>query len=333
MDLMIERLRARFDEHDPTSVDVRDRDGFQYDKPGLGLVEWMPVHETAGPIVVKMVGYHPSNPFQRGLPSVIATSSMWDSTSGHLVALADATLLTAVRTGAASGVATDLLARPGPVTVGIVGLGAQAVTQLHAVSRVRPVECVIGIDVDEDVASSFARRVDFIGVDIVVDDAARARTIAGEVDVLCTCTSVDIGAGPVVADVEPRPWLHVNAVGADFAGKLELPGDLLRGALVVPDVLSQCLREGECQQLSEQDIGPELADLVRHAAEHSRARERVTVFHSTGWAVEDDVALRLAVDLAADEGLGTELALEFLPTDPHDPYDFPPDWQDDSRDP
>ena len=66
---------------------------------------------------------------------MIATSAMWDTTSGHLVALGDATLLTSVRTGAASAVATDLLACDGPVTLGVVGLGAQAVTQVHAVSR------------------------------------------------------------------------------------------------------------------------------------------------------------------------------------------------------
>ena len=111
MDLMIERLRARFLDHSADGVEVRARDGFRYDKPDLGLIEWMPTHEIGGPVVVKMVGYHPANPVQRALPSVIATSSMWDTESGHLIAIADATLLTAVRTGAASG-ARDRAARP-----------------------------------------------------------------------------------------------------------------------------------------------------------------------------------------------------------------------------
>ena len=124
MDLMLERLRARFLDHADDAVEVRARDGFRYDKPALGLVEWMPTHETGGPVVIKMVGYHPANPVQRALPSVIATSSMWDTESGHLVAIADATLLTALRTGAASGIATDLLTPRGPVSVGVVGLGA-----------------------------------------------------------------------------------------------------------------------------------------------------------------------------------------------------------------
>ena len=320
MDLMIDRLRGRMREHDDDTVEVRARDGFRYEKPDLGLIEWMPTHEIAGPVVIKMVGYHPTNPVQRGLPSVIATSSMWDTETGHLVALADATLLTALRTGAASGIATDLLARSGPITVGLVGLGAQAVTQLHAISRVRSVVKVIALDTDPDVAATFARRTAFLGLDVDVVDPARSATIVGEVDVLCTCTSVDIGAGPVVADVDHHPWLHVNAIGADFPGKLELPSSLVSRAQVAPDILEQCLVEGECQQVSPDRIGPSITEMVQRSAEAATFRDELTVFDSTGWAVEDDVALRLAVELADRHGLGTDVQLEHLPPDPYDPY-------------
>ncbi|HUS44212.1 MAG TPA: ornithine cyclodeaminase family protein [Ilumatobacteraceae bacterium] len=320
MDLMIERLRARFLDHSADAVEVRPRDGFRYEKPDLGLIEWMPTHETGGPVVVKMVGYHPANPVQRALPSVIATSSMWDTESGHLVALADATLLTAVRTGAASALATELLARRGPIAVGLVGLGAQAVTQLHAISRVCDVDHVIGFDNDPDVAATFSQRAGFLGLDISVSGSDRAATILGEVDVLCTCTSVDIGAGPVIADCETRDWLHVNAVGADFPGKLELPSAFVNRSFVVPDTLEQCVLEGECQQVSSDRIGPTLSELVQRADEHVERRDQLTVFDSTGWAVEDDVALRLAVELASAHGAGSQIELERLPRDPYDPY-------------
>lgn len=323
MDSMIDRLRARYVDLADHPVASRDRDGFRYDKPALGLLEWMPTHEIGGPVTVKMVGYHPTNPFQRRLPSVIATTSMWDTENGHLVVLADATLLTAVRTGAASGLATDLLARPGPVTVGVVGLGAQAVTQVHAISRVRPVERVIGIDVDDDVAATFAERIAFIGADVTIEPAAATATIASDVDVLSTCTSVDIGAGPVVGAVETRPWLHVNAVGADFPGKTELPPGLLSNALVVPDVLTQCLAEGECQQLRSDQIGPELVEIVRDPDRFAPHRATRTIYDSTGWAVQDAVALQLAVELAESLGLGSRISLELIPSDPHDPYAAP----------
>jgi len=320
MDLMIERLRARFLDHSADAVEVRARDGFRYDKPDLGLIEWMPTHETGGPVVVKMVGYHPANPVQRALPSVIATSSMWDTVTGHLVAISDATLLTAIRTGAASGLATELLARSGPVVVGLVGLGAQAVTQLHAISRVREVDRVIGFDSDPEVAATFHERVGFLGIDIDVAGSDRAATILGDVDVLCTCTSVDIGAGPVVGDGETRPWLHVNAVGADFPGKVELPATFSNRAFVVPDNLEQCVLEGECQQVSSDQIGPSLSEVMQRRDEFIGRSGELTVFDSTGWAVEDDVALRLAVELAHTHGIGSDIALERIPRNPYDPY-------------
>ncbi len=319
MDQMIAALRSRFAEHDAESVDARARAGFRYDKPALGLIEWMPTHEVGGPVVIKMVGYHPTNPTQRELPSVIATSSMWDTETGHLAAITDSTLLTALRTGAASGLATELMAIDAPVTVGVIGLGAQAVTQLHAISRVRRIERVMGFDPSPEPAQTFARRVAFLDVPFETVDPGGVETMASEVDVLVTCTSVDIGAGPVVGDFEPRPWLHVNAVGADFPGKLELSTALLDRALVVPDTIEQCLAEGECQQVASSQIGPELFEFVQ-AADTERERSMVTVFDSTGWAVEDDVAMRLVLSLAAEHGVGAEVQLESIPVDPYDPY-------------
>ncbi len=323
MDLMIERLRGRFERHEAAEVDARSRDGFRYDKPELGLIEWMPTHEIGGPVVIKMVGYHPTNPEQRTMPSVLATSSMWDTDTGHLNAVADATLLTALRTGAASGLATDVLAIDGPITVGMVGLGAQAVTQLHAISRIREVTRVIGYDPSEAAASSYAQRTAFMGIDVdIVTGDALAEMVAS-VDVLCTCTSVDIGAGPVIPDGPTKPWLHVNAVGADFPGKFEIPTSLLELSKVFPDTLAQCIVEGECQRVPAKDIGVELPLLVGDPGIHASLRQDRTIFDSTGWAVEDEIALRLALELADRHGLGTLFALESIPVDPHDPYAEP----------
>ncbi len=323
MDRMITRLREAFVDHDPGTVDVPVREGFNYDKPALGLIEWMPVHQRGGPVVIKMVGYHPTNPVQRAIPSVLATSSMWDTETGHLVAVSDATLLTALRTGAASAIATDLLAIDESITLGVIGLGAQAVTQVHAISRIRTVERVIGFDADELVAASFATRLGFLDPEITTVETVPVEqlpTLLADADVLCTCTSVDIGAGPVVPESPHRPWLHVNAVGADFPGKTELPKGLLDLALVVPDSKDQCCAEGECQQLDDDDIGPSLAYLVANSPRFESSRSRLTVFDSTGWAVEDEVALRLALDIAEELGLGQLVGLEAIGVDPYDPY-------------
>ena len=217
MDLMIERLRARLLDHSAADVEVRPRDGFRYDKPALGFIEWMPTHEVGGPVVVKMVGYHPTNPVQRRLPSVLATTSMWDSESGHLTAIADATLLTAVahrrRLGAGdrdpgpdrAAHRRDRRARrpgghPAPRTVP----GRDDRTGVGPRRRARGPEHLRR-------AGRLHRSLRRVGRGRAPAAARR------ESDVLCTCTSVDIGAGPVIpGDVDHRPWLHVNAVGADF---------------------------------------------------------------------------------------------------------------------
>ena len=94
---------------------------------------------------------------------------------------------------------------------------------------------------------------------------------------------------------------------------------MLDAALVVPDVRAQCLLEGECQQIPEREVGPELWELLQRPRGRANA-SRLTVFDSTGWAVEDDAALRLAHRLSVEHGLGTNIVLESISSDPYDPY-------------
>lgn len=322
MDEVIERLRGAFGDHQPELLETQPRRGFEYRKPGLGLVEWMPAMEVGRRVGVKTVGYHPSNPAERGLASVFANTTLYDTTTGRLTAICDATLLTAVRTGAASAVATDILAIDAPIRLGVIGCGAQSVTQIHALSRVRPIAEVIAFDADPDVAASLSSRLEpVITVPqlTLVDDPA---DVARAADVLCTVTSADIGAGPVFREAELRDWLHINAVGADFPGKTEIPLSVLHRATVFADYLPQCLLEGEAQQLVADDIEAELPELV---ANHQRFRalaDRLTVFDSTGWAIEDMVAADVAFEYADQLGIGEVFALHDHSVDPFDPYEL-----------
>ncbi|MDH3682241.1 MAG: ornithine cyclodeaminase family protein [Acidimicrobiia bacterium] len=323
LDELIDRLRSSLASFDAELLETHDRTGFHYDKPGLGLVEWMPAMDVGRRVSVKTVGYHPANPAQRNSPSVLATTSLYDTTDGRLLLVCEATVLTALRTGAASAIATDVLAAPEASVLGVVGCGAQAVTQIHALSRVRPIERVVAFDTSAAVAESLPSRLDRLELDPVdvqlvgPDDLGR---LMSEADVLCTATTVDPGAGPVVPESEHRPWLHINAVGADFPGKREIPLTYLDDALVCPDVPAQCLVEGEAQQLRAEDLGPDLAVLVRNEGEYRRYRELLTVFDSTGWALEDLVAAELLSDHADRLGVGTEVDLQPTTDDPYDPY-------------
>ena len=320
LDELIERLTHALAVYEPAKLLTPVRDGFGYELPVPGLLEWMPVMDVGRAIAVKAVGYHPGNPANRRQPTVLASISIYDPSTGRLLALLDATLLTAMRTGAASAVATDVLARDTPLVVGLVGCGAQAVTQLHAIARVRPVERALVTDTDPAVAASFARRASFVDRPIeVVPPADRGRLLA-EADVLCTATSVDVGRGPVIHDGEHRPWLHVNAVGSDVPGKQELPDALLSRSVVCPDLLDQCLLEGELQRMGRGRAGPDLAALVQQRTRYEALRAQPTVFDSTGWALEDLVAADMVLEHATRLGLVSIVDVQAHPDDPYDPY-------------
>ena len=323
MDEMIERLRDRFEAFDPKTTESIQRTGFAYQQPSLGLIEWMPTMQCGERVSIKTVGYHPANPTLRSLPSVLATTSLYDTTTGELLALTDSTFLTALRTGAASAIATDLLAPRDVETVGIIGCGAQAVTQLHAISRVRPFTRVLAYDADPSVAATLLERLpSSVGHRVTVDVVAAEDRAAllGSVDVLCTVTSVDPGEDAVIADGDHKRSLHVNAVGADFPGKLELPDSLIDRAAVVPDVVEQCLVEGESQRLTEDELAADLATLCAEPTTAQALQQRLTVFDSTGWALEDMVAAELALEHAARLDVGVDAELQLIGDDPYDPY-------------
>lgn len=323
MDEMIDRLRDRFANHDPKATETIQRTGFAYQQPSLGLIEWMPTMRNGERVSIKTVGYHPANPVERSLPSVLATTTLHDTTTGELLALTDSTFLTALRTGAASAIATDLLAPDGVETIGLIGCGAQAVTQLHAISRVRPFRRVVAYDTDPSVAASLAERLPASvtrHVEIDVVDRAGRELLLSSADVLCTVTSVDPGRPAVFDDGDHAPSLHVNAVGADFPGKLELPDTMIARAAVVPDEVAQCLAEGEAQRLSEDQLALDLATLCADPSEAHELRDRLTVFDSTGWALEDMVAAELALDHAERLGVGVDAQIQLIGDDPYDPY-------------
>ncbi len=143
-----------------------------------------------------------------------------------------------------------------------------------------------------------------------------------QVDVLCTQTSVEPGDGPVFEDGAHKPHLHVNAIGSDFPGKIEVPLALLERSTVCPDFPEQAIREGECQQLTRQQIGPSLAALVKDPDRYRFTHEGPTVFDSTGFALEDAVAADLLLDFAREMGVGSSLEIESVSEDPWDPYAF-----------
>jgi ornithine cyclodeaminase/alanine dehydrogenase-like protein (mu-crystallin family) len=239
-----------------------------------------------------------------------------------MTAMVDGTFLTALRTGAASAVASAILGDPHSRTVGLIGCGAQAVTQLHALSRVFPIERVYLFDTDAAVLAGFAGRIRSAGMADIHCVSTGRRQVVENADILCTQTSVAIGEGPVIEDAGLKPSLHINAVGSDFPQKLELPRSILERAFVCADFPEQAMREGECQQLEAAKIGASLVELVEGADHYAQWRERLTVFDSTGWALEDHAALGVVLRHAEALGVGTRTELAGSSNDPYNPYAF-----------
>ncbi|WP_267132839.1 ornithine cyclodeaminase family protein [Streptomyces cyaneochromogenes] len=318
MDRMIVRLGEAF-----RAVGRRGttpaRDGFLRGPNDSAVLEWMPHHRPGESITIKTVAYTPTNPATYQLPTIIGTMARYDDATGRLLAICDGILPTAIRTGAASAVASGLLARRDSSVLGLVGTGAQAVTQAHALSRVFPLKRILVHDIEPAHAASFADRVEFLGLDVEIAPVAEIEAAA---DIICTATSVGVGDGPVLLGEHLRPHVHINAIGADLIGKFEIPLAVLKSAFVTVDHRAQALREGEAQQLTESDLGPDLLTLCAEPEVATVQQDRVTVFDSTGFALEDHVAFDVLLELAEEAGLGDRVQLEHMPLDALNPYAF-----------
>ena len=321
---LVERLEIAINNYNPQKSIIPIRSGFHYQKPEPGLIEWMPLYnqdDQGGKVLIKVVGYHPSNPSKLDLPTIVSTISEYDTNSGHLSALIDGVLATAIRTGAASAVASKLMAKPTSSILGLIGCGTQSITQLHAIALLFKIERVLFYDINPNTSSSFEKRCSALNLDIEFV-STDIEEIVKSSDILCTATSIDIGGGPLFSNIETKPHLHINAVGSDFPGKVEIPLELLQKCFVCPDFIEQAIVEGECQQLQKKDIGAGLVEVVQNPGQYAYLQNERTVFDSTGWALEDKVVMDLFLDCASQLGLGQELEIEHRPIDTKNPYDF-----------
>jgi ornithine cyclodeaminase/alanine dehydrogenase-like protein (mu-crystallin family) len=320
MDRMIAALTLAFQKVGKDGSYLRSRDGYIDQDDSFSCVEWMPhLNKTERSISVKMIAYQPRNIKRFGLPTVIGTTSLYDFNNGHLVTICDAVILTAIRTGAASAIASQILARPDSSIICLVGAGSQAVTQLHALSRIFSIREVLVYDIDPKVAHSFPERTEFLDIPVRV---CSLKELEQRSDIVCTATSVKNGADPVISGQYLREHVHINAVGADQPEKTELPLSLLKKSFVCPDFIDQAMTDGECQQLKKEEISPSLFELLEKPQDYYKWREQRTIFDSTGLALEDQVALQIMQELVEEEGLGQHLSLEYFPADPHNPYEF-----------
>jgi ornithine cyclodeaminase/alanine dehydrogenase-like protein (mu-crystallin family) len=248
----------------------------------------------------------------RGLPRIQALVTLYDGHTGQPLAIMDGAAVTALRTGAASGLATDLLARADSVTAGILGAGVQARTQLEAVCAVRAIRAARVCDVSRAAAEDFAVAMRAqLGIDIrPVANAAEAVAAA---DIVCTATSATV---PVFADADLSPGTHINGVGSYLPEMQEVPADTVLRARVIVDHRSSALAEAgdllipiRQGRYSADRIAGELGEVASGRKPGRVSPDEITFFKSVGVAVQD---LTAAVRIHANAqrlGLGTTVRL------------------------
>jgi len=201
----------------------------------LFMPAYVPATRRMGLKIVTLFGDNVA----RGLPRIQALVIVLDAATGSPLAVMDGTSLTAIRTGAASGAATDLLARPDANVAAIFGAGPQAQTQLEAVCVVRPIRRAMIFDPVAGRAEALAREMaPRLGIAVL---AARspAEALAGA-DIVCTATT---SVEPVFADRDVAPGTHINAIGSYKPTVREIPAETVRRARVVVDHRPAALAE------------------------------------------------------------------------------------------
>ena len=260
---------------------------------------------------MKVNANFPGNPARHGLPTIQGVISLHDASDGRLLALLDSMEVTVLRTAAATAVAARRLARDDAGVVTIAGCGTQGRSQLRALARVRALRQAFAWDADVDAAGRYAAEMSReLGIPVSVVGVLRDAALRS--DMIVTCTP---SREPLLEADDVPPGAFVAAVGADSEEKQELAPALMARSTCVVDVLDQCARIGDLHHaiaagaMRREDVHAELAEVVGGRRPGRRAADEVTIFDSTGTALEDVASAVVAYERALASGRGTPVRL------------------------
>jgi len=259
---------------------------------------------------VKVVSVHTDNRTKHHLPTVMATIIMIDPRNGAPIAIIGGTWVSDIATGAAGGVAAKHLARKQPSIVGLIGAGAQAKTQLLALLTLYGKLAEVRVwSRTKETRDTFIKEMKPICADNVSQMVAvdHAENATRGTDVLITTTS---STAPLVMNDWTSPGVHINCIGADAPGRQELDPAILKRAKIVVDDMEQASNSGEINVplsqgiLKPEDVWSELGQIVAGKKQGRTNNDEVTVFVSTGLAMQDAVTANIAYKKAMAHGIG-----------------------------
>jgi alanine dehydrogenase len=252
---------------------------------------------------VKIVNVHPENPCKNDLPTVMALIILINPSNGAPLAIMGGTTITHMRTGAAGYIAAKYLARKDSKVVGIIGAGTQAKAQLTfllklftELQEVRVFDCSKAAlnNFMSEMQETYRKAVRFVS-------AANVREAVEEADMVVTATP---SRKPLVTNDMISPGMHINCIGADATGKQELDPKILNRSKIIIDDWEQAAHSGEINVplsrglITKEHIWAEIGDIVAGLKTGRQSSDEITVFVSTGLAVQDAVTAKLAYSKA-----------------------------------
>jgi len=261
---------------------------------------------------VKLVSLFPGNP-ARGLSSHRGAVVLFEAETGGAVAMMDAGLLTAIRTAAASGVATRVLAREEASRLALIGYGEQAEHHLEAMLAVRPITHVHVAGRDAARARAFAGHAAAHHPGLAFEAGGDIRAAVEGADIVCTVTAAP---RPVLDGAWLRPGQHLNVVGASIPSKREVDdAAVLRSRVFVDYRPSTFAQAGEIVDMiaagtiDEAHVRAEIGEVLSGAAPGRGRDDEITLYRSLGIAAQDLAAAQHVLEAAQAQGIGTEVAL------------------------
>jgi len=262
-------------------------------------------------VAVKVNGNFPCNPQRRGLPTIQGVVLLYDAADGSLLAVIDSIEITLKRTAAASALAARYLARKDAATITICGCGAQGRAQLAAVAGIASLKRVFAWDLDVEAARTFAREMqEALAFDVEAVGDIRDATLPS--DIIVTATTAQT---PFLTRAHVSAGTLISAVGADSPHKNELAPELLADSKIVVDVLAQSMTMGDLHhaldagRVTPADVYAELGELVIGRKPGRTNPEEITVFDSTGVAIQDTASAAWIYQRAVASNVGTSISL------------------------
>jgi len=281
--------------------------------PPDGISLYMPAYlKKMGALACKVVTVYKDNPTKQNLPTTIGKVLLQNPESGEVICIMDGGYLTAVRTGAVSGVATKYLARDDKnLIVGNFGAGVQAQMQLVAMCEVRNISKAIVYDLSDDAINKFIKDLTK-KLDIEIIQAKNVEEVL-QADIICAATS---SPTPIFDGTKVKIGTHINGIGSHTPNARELDTNIVKRSTFIGDSKEACLKEAgdfiiplNAGDIDESHFYADLGEIVSGNKQAGKRKSEITIFKSNGLAIQDAATAKLVYDKAMEAGVGNNIDL------------------------